>query len=30
MKAPGTPDIYVALPEDLVAVTGSLWIMSRF
>lgn len=30
VKALGTPDIYVALLEDLVAVAGSLWIVSRF
>lgn len=28
MKALGTPDIYVALLEDLVAVAGSLWVVS--
>src|SRR5262245_26558657 len=26
----GAPDIYVALLEDLVAVAGSLWVVSRF
>jgi uncharacterized membrane protein len=30
VKALGMPDIYVALVEDLVAVAGSLWIVSRF
>jgi len=30
VKAVGTPDIYVALLEDLVAITGSLWVVSRF
>jgi uncharacterized membrane protein len=30
VKALGTPDIYVALLEDLVAVAGSLWVVSRF
>lgn len=30
VKALGTPDIYVALLEDLVAVAGCLWIVSRF
>lgn len=30
VKALGTPDIYVALVEDLVAVAGCLWIVSRF
>jgi uncharacterized membrane protein len=29
VKALGTPDIYIALLEDLVAVAGSLWIVSR-
>lgn len=30
VKALGTRDSYVALLEDLVAVAGSLWIVSRF
>ena len=30
VKALGTPDIYVALFEDLVAIAGSLWVVSRF
>jgi len=30
VKAVGTPDIYVALLEDLVAIAGSLWAVSRF
>jgi uncharacterized membrane protein len=30
VKALSTPDIYVALFEDLVAVAGCLWIVSRF
>ena len=30
VKALGAPDIYVALLEDLVAVAGSLWVVSRF
>jgi uncharacterized membrane protein len=30
VKALGTQDIYVALLEDLVAVAGSLWVVSRF
>ncbi len=30
VKALGTPDIYVALFEDLVAVAGCLWVVSRF
>jgi uncharacterized membrane protein len=30
VKALGTPDIYIALLEDLVAVAGSLWVVSRF
>jgi uncharacterized membrane protein len=29
VKALGTPDIYIALLEDLVAVAGCLWIVSR-
>ena len=29
-KALGIPDIYVALVEDLICVTGSLWIVTRF
>jgi uncharacterized membrane protein len=29
VKALGTRDIYVALLEDLVAVTGCLWVVSR-
>jgi uncharacterized membrane protein len=29
-KALGVPDIYVALVEDLVAIGGSLWTVSRF
>jgi uncharacterized membrane protein len=30
VKALGIPDIYVALLEDLVAIGGSLWAVSRF
>jgi uncharacterized membrane protein len=30
VKALGTRDLYVALLEDLVAVAGSLWVLSRF
>ena len=30
VKALGTLDIYIALLEDLVAVAGSLWVVSRF
>jgi uncharacterized membrane protein len=30
VKALGTPDIYVALFEDVVAIAGCLWIVSRF
>ena len=30
VKALGTPDIYVALVEDLVAIAGCLWVVSRF
>jgi len=30
VKALGTPDISVALVEDLVAIAGSLWVVSRF
>jgi uncharacterized membrane protein len=30
VKALGVPDIYVALVEDLVAIGGSLWTVSRF
>jgi len=30
VKALGTRDIYVALIEDLVAIAGSLWVVSRF
>jgi uncharacterized membrane protein len=30
VKALGTPDIFVALVEDLVAVFGCLWVVSRF
>jgi uncharacterized membrane protein len=30
VKALGVPDIYIALLEDPVTVSGSLWIVSRF
>jgi uncharacterized membrane protein len=30
VKALGARDIYVALAEDLVAIAGSLWVVSRF
>jgi uncharacterized membrane protein len=30
VKALGIPDIYVALFEDLVAIAGSLWVVSQF
>lgn len=30
VKALGKPDIYVALIEDVIAVAGSLWVVSRF
>jgi uncharacterized membrane protein len=30
VKALGTPDLPVALLEDLLAVAGSLWVVSRF
>ena len=30
VKALGKPDIYVALIEDIIAVAGSLWVVSRF
>lgn len=30
VKALGTRDIYIALLEDLVAIAGSLWVVSRF
>jgi uncharacterized membrane protein len=29
VRALGSPDIYVALAEDLIAVAGSLWVVSR-
>ena len=29
VKALGVPDIYVALAEDLVAIAGCLWVVSR-
>ncbi|MEO8260587.1 MAG: DUF4126 family protein [Acidobacteriota bacterium] len=29
VRALGTPDIYVALLEDLIAVAGSLWVVSH-
>ena len=30
VKALGTRDFYIALLEDLVAVAGCLWVVSRF
>ena len=30
VKALGTRDIYVALVEDLVAIAGCLWVVTRF
>jgi uncharacterized membrane protein len=30
VKALGTPDISIALLEDLIAIGGSLWVVSRF
>jgi hypothetical protein len=30
VKVPGQADIYVALREDLVAIGGCLWMVSRF
>lgn len=30
VKASGLPDIFIALLEDLIAVGGSLWVVSRF
>jgi uncharacterized membrane protein len=30
VKALGVPDLYVALAEDLVAIAGSLFVVSRF
>jgi uncharacterized membrane protein len=30
VKALGTRDIYIALVEDLVAIAGSLWVVSQF
>jgi uncharacterized membrane protein len=30
VRALGKPDIYVALVEDIVAIGGSLWVVSRF
>src|ERR1700730_14908310 len=30
VKTLGVPDVYVALLEDLMAVSGSLWIVSHF
>jgi uncharacterized membrane protein len=30
VKGLGTPDIYVALIEDILAIAGSLWAVSRF
>jgi uncharacterized membrane protein len=30
VRALGMPDIYIALLEDLVAIAGCLWVVSRF
>jgi uncharacterized membrane protein len=30
VKALGVPDIYIALAEDVVAIGGCLWVVSRF
>ncbi|HWN99564.1 MAG TPA: DUF4126 family protein [Blastocatellia bacterium] len=30
VKALGTPDFYVAVVEDLVAIAGCLWVVSQF
>jgi uncharacterized membrane protein len=30
VKALGTPDYVIAVIEDLVAIGGSLWVVSRF
>jgi uncharacterized membrane protein len=30
VKASGIADIYIALVEDVVAIVGSLWVVSRF
>ena len=30
VKALGTRDIYIALVEDLVAIAGSVWVVSQF
>jgi len=30
VKALGTPDFVIAIIEDLVAIGGSLWVVSRF
>jgi uncharacterized membrane protein len=30
VRALGVPDIYIALLEDLIALAGSLWVVSRF
>jgi uncharacterized membrane protein len=30
VKATGAPDLLVALAEDLIAIGGSLWVVSRF
>ncbi len=30
VKAIGSPDIYIALLEDLVAIGGSFWVVTRF
>jgi uncharacterized membrane protein len=30
VKALGMRDVYIALVEDLVAIAGSVWVVSRF
>jgi len=30
VKASGSPDVVIALLEDLIAIGGSLWVVSRF
>ena len=30
VKASGLPDIFIALLEDLIAIGGSLWVVSRY
>jgi uncharacterized membrane protein len=30
VRAAGTRDIYIAVLEDILAIAGSLWVVSRF